>query len=59
MQGWSRKGENRRRQESCEFTDNKRESSLYLVIGLIAFITVGYILSIYVVGVHAHQGLKN
>ena len=52
MQGWTRKEKIGDYRNLVKSLTTREKVALYLVMGLIAFIMVGYILSIYV-GVHA------
>ena len=57
MQGWTRGEKIGDYSNLVNSLTTSEKVALYLVIGLIAFIMVGYILSVYVVAVHA-KGLK-
>ena len=53
IQGWTRKEKIGDYRNLVNSLTTREKVAFYLVIGLIAFTMVGYILSIYVVGVHA------
>ena len=53
MEGWSRREKIGDYRNLVNSLTTREKAALYLVIGLIAFIMAGYILSTYVVGIHA------